>query len=365
MPSSRVSPANAADARFLAFRTFSIRLGLLVAATPVLTLLLQWYLHAYLDKNALIATLGSSFALLVYPLAIHFGLARRWLPWCMAGGLLGFMLLIIWGLSRMADGYSSNLWLLLYPILFGPLLGMPFGLRENAEKVVVLLLIPSAAKLLLPTFPLLQFYAMALPVLLVTLVFKSMVDRIIDENYAYRRQIETLANRDALTGCFNRRYFMEQAARQLKQAQRSRQPTSLIMLDIDHFKSVNDRFGHPAGDLVICAVAQQLAACMRESDIVARIGGEEFVALLPDTGRAAAQIAAERLRLTIASTSVNAPGVAETIRFSASLGLALALADSDTLEALLARADQALYAAKRGGRNRVMSDGDEEQSKQS
>ncbi len=352
---SSVSPANAADARFLAFRTFSIRLGLLVAATPVLTLLLHWYLQAYLDINALIATLGSSAALLVYPLAIHFGLARRWLPWCMAGGLLSFMLLIIWGLLHIADGYS-NLWLLLYPILFGPLLGMPFGLRENAEKVAVLFLIPVVAKLLLPAFPLLQFYAMALPVLLVTLVFKSMVDRIIEENYDYRQQIEALANQDALTGSFNRRYFMEQATRQLKLAQRSGQPTSLIVLDIDHFKSVNDRYGHPTGDLVIRAVAKQLTACMRESDIVARIGGEEFVALLPDTGRAAAQIAAERLRLAIANASVSATGLAETIRFTASLGLALALEEGDTLETLLARADQALYAAKRGGRNCVMSD---------
>lgn len=358
MSSPSESASSAADARFLAFRSFSIRLGLLVAVTPVLALLLHWYIQSTLNENAVIASLASSAALLVYPLAIHFGLARRWLPWCMAGGLLSFLLLIIWGLSRIPDGYARNLWLLLYPILFGPLLGMPFGLRENAEKVAALLLIPIAANLVLPAFPLLQFYAMALPVLLVTLVFKSMVDRIIEENYAYRLQIEALANRDALTGCYNRRYFMEEAARLLKLAQRSGLPSSLIMLDIDHFKSVNDRFGHPAGDLVICAVADKLLATMRETDLVARIGGEEFVALLPDTGRSAAHTAAERLRLAIAAASVQADGVSEAIRVSASQGLALALADGDTLEALLARADQALYAAKRGGRNRVMVSGD-------
>lgn len=358
MPSPAESASSAADARFRAFRSFSFRLGLLVAATPMLTLLLHWYLQNTLDKNALIATLGSSAALLVYPLAIHFGLARRWLPWCMAGGLLSFMLLIIWGLSRIPDGYASSLWLMLYPILFGPLLGMPFGLRENAEKVVVLLLIPIAAKLAIPAFPLLQFSAMTLPVLLVTLVFKRMIDRIIEENYAYQLRIEALANCDALTGCFNRRYFMQEAARLLKLAQRSGSPISLIMLDIDHFKSVNDRFGHPAGDQVIRAVADQLAATMRETDLVARIGGEEFVALLPDTGQVAAHTAAERLRLAIAGASITADGLAEPIRVTASQGLALALADGDTLEALLARADQALYAAKRGGRNRVVASGD-------
>ncbi|MBI3285816.1 MAG: GGDEF domain-containing protein [Burkholderiales bacterium] len=355
MPPPTEPAAASADARFLEFRTFSIRLGLMVAAVPAVALLLHWYLRHDLDRHALLAGAGSTLALLIYPLAIVFGAPRRWLPWCMVGGLASFMLLIIWGLSYLPDGYHDSLWLLLYPMLFGPLLGMPFGLRENAEKLVLLLLIPVLAARAIPAFPLLQFYVMVLPALMVSVYFKGMVDRIIEANHAYRQQIEALANRDALTGCFNRRYFMEQATRLLKQGQRSGLPTSLLMLDIDHFKSVNDRYGHAAGDLALRAVAQRLGATLRETDLAARIGGEEFVVLLPDTAREPALTAAERLRLAIQDAGVSVPGLPEPLRVSASLGVALTLADGDTLDALLERADQALYAAKRGGRNRVES----------
>lgn len=107
------------------------------------------------------------------------------------------------------------------------------------------------------------------------------------------------------------------------------------------------------GDLVIREVARQLQVTMRETDVVARIGGEEFVVLLPDTNLDAARIAAERARKVLEDSPVVVEGNAVPIRFTASLGIAIVLGDEDTLDALLDRADQGLYAAKRGGRNRV------------
>jgi diguanylate cyclase (GGDEF)-like protein len=328
MSDSLEAATSAADARFLAFRGFAMRLGFLVSASPALSLLLHWYLQSTPDRIALLAALTSTAGLLVYPLAIHAGLARLYLPACISVGVLTFMLSIIWALSRIPDGYATDLWLLLYPLLFAPLLSMPFDMRQNWGKVALALLIPLLAAGVIPTFPLLKFCVMALPPLVVILYFRAMVDRVITANHTYRLQIEALANRDALTGCFNRRYFMEDATRQLKQAQRSGRAASLIMLDIDHFKNVNDRFGHATGDLVIRAVAQQLATTLRETDVVARIGGEEFVALLPDTDCAAARTAADRVRLAVAASTVLAAGDGTPVRCTVSLGLALALAEA-------------------------------------
>jgi diguanylate cyclase (GGDEF)-like protein len=166
-------------------------------------------------------------------------------------------------------------------------------------------------------------------------------------------ELARLARRDALTGLANRRAMDEELARAVARARRAGAPLSAVALDVDRFKGVNDLHGHAAGDRVLAAVAARAAAALRSSDVLGRVGGEEFLALLPGVDLPVAVEAAERIRRAVAAApvSVDERALAVTV----SLGCAsLRPADEDG-RGLLARADERLYAAKRGGRNRVAS----------
>jgi diguanylate cyclase (GGDEF)-like protein len=165
--------------------------------------------------------------------------------------------------------------------------------------------------------------------------------------------LKRLAATDALTGTLNRRAFLERGAAELSRARRAARPVSLLAFDIDFFKSVNDRFGHPGGDAVLKAFAATLKRETRASDIVARLGGEEFAILLPEASGEVAFNVAERIRLAVAASSV-AYGDVE-IRVTVSVGLAQTTETLATMEALIAAADAALYQAKRSGRNRTVA----------
>jgi diguanylate cyclase (GGDEF)-like protein/PAS domain S-box-containing protein len=156
---------------------------------------------------------------------------------------------------------------------------------------------------------------------------------------------------DHLTGLMNRRAFFEAAQLELQRWDRAPRELSLIMFDADHFKLINDSRGHPAGDAVLRALAAGMTAIFRQTDIVARMGGEEFVALLPSTGTAAAVTAATRLLRAIEAQPVAVDG--SDIRYTLSAGVATMDTGVSGLDALIKRADVALYEAKRKGRNRV------------
>ena len=171
-----------------------------------------------------------------------------------------------------------------------------------------------------------------------------------------RREAEAqrrLANTDMLTGIANRRHFMAGAAVELKRAARAGRPLALLMADIDHFKRVNDTFGHAAGDMVIAAVAQTLAGQQRAGDILGRLGGEEFALLLPDTALAEAQRVAERLRAAVAALSLDWEGQPVPVTMSFGCSGSAGGSSEAALAALMQRADLALYEAKRAGRNQV------------
>jgi diguanylate cyclase (GGDEF)-like protein len=161
-------------------------------------------------------------------------------------------------------------------------------------------------------------------------------------------QMQQQALTDSLTGCYNRRAFELQLERDLHLATRMRQPLSLIMLDIDNFKNINDRAGHRTGDVALQMLADTLRAELRNVDTAARFGGDEFVVILPQANIEGALIVAERLRSRIEQTEV--PGFG---RMTASLGMVTFPAHASTPDALLAAADLALYGAKHSGRNRV------------
>nr|WP_158651753.1 diguanylate cyclase [Marinobacterium profundum] len=181
---------------------------------------------------------------------------------------------------------------------------------------------------------------------------------------ASRHQAEIMAREDSLTGLLNRRAFFERGNEEIGRALRHRQPLSVIMLDIDRFKTVNDRFGHGVGDKVIQAVARTLTTVLRDSDLKARIGGEEFAVILVQTPRESALILAERLRVAVQECRValeeNAAASDEVtattdaaVAVTSSFGVSQLTDGMDTLEAVLASADAALYEAKNSGRNRV------------
>jgi diguanylate cyclase len=162
-----------------------------------------------------------------------------------------------------------------------------------------------------------------------------------------------LSSRDALTGLANRRHFESVLARELDRVARAGEPALLLLLDIDHFKRVNDTHGHVAGDRVLQAVADALMHCVRPMDTVARIGGEEFAVALPNCPPAFGPMVAERMRARIEGQSI-AIGLLEPIHVTVSLGGAFAPQwVRSSLKLWLERADKQLYRAKQGGRNRA------------
>jgi two-component system chemotaxis response regulator CheY len=167
-------------------------------------------------------------------------------------------------------------------------------------------------------------------------------------------KISHLAATDALTGIMNRRAFMEKLEAEINRAQRKQRFLSIIMIDIDYFKKINDTYGHNLGDTVLQKFTQHLATQLRSYDFFGRYGGEEFIICLPEASENQAGQIAERLRISLADLAIHVPGGDETFRITASFGVS----GTDTIskgcrDILLNKADQALYRAKAQGRNRV------------
>jgi two-component system cell cycle response regulator len=171
------------------------------------------------------------------------------------------------------------------------------------------------------------------------------------EMIALYEDARRLATTDALTGLLNRRAFLDILDRESARSERHAYVLSLLLLDVDHFKRVNDTYGHAAGDAVLQGFARVVGGVARRSDVVARWGGEEFVVALPQTGAAGARVAAERVRRAIAEAKYAIPG-GEPLRMTASVGAAT-FQPPWTKEAVISAADEAMYAAKARGRNRV------------
>lgn len=168
-----------------------------------------------------------------------------------------------------------------------------------------------------------------------------------------QEEIEAQARRDALTGAYNRRAFAEFADKEWSRSQRHGSALSILSVDIDHFKSFNDLYGHPTGDAALVEVSKSAQAALRATDIWCRHGGEEFVALLPETGMEQAQAVAERLRVAVERTTISSPS--GPLSVSVSIGVAERTVRQEHMSELLAVSDAALYQAKATGRNRVVA----------
>jgi len=170
----------------------------------------------------------------------------------------------------------------------------------------------------------------------------------------YNAELELLASSDSLTGLANRRKLMALGAKECIRSDRFGHPLSLLVIDIDLFKNINDAWGHQAGDRVICAVGETCSSRIRVGlDTAARVGGEEFVVLLPETNYASARTVAESLRLAVAAQQVVADDQGNPIRFTVSIGFATLHGTTMPFDQLFNNADKALYRAKQAGRNNV------------
>lgn len=179
----------------------------------------------------------------------------------------------------------------------------------------------------------------------------SLIMRDITERREASEQHRLATACDHLTGITNRRAFFEAADREIARRKKSPRPLSLVLFDADHFKAVNDTYGHPAGDAVLCHLAKLLTSTFRQVDVVARVGGEEFAVLLPSTDSQTALKIANRLRENVESSVVEVDGV--KIRCTVSAGVASMDDGIGNLDALMKMADKALYLAKASGRNRI------------
>jgi len=234
--------------------------------------------------------------------------------------------------------------------LYIPLAGLFYGIRSPWVFVVFcgLCTILSAGASV-PDMEEDDFINFAINRGVVTLVLYStclLIYRINRSSEILRR----LATTDPLTGAYNRRHFMELMAREQRRADRYNATFSILMIDIDHFKRVNDTFGHQVGDQAIQAMADACKRVVRPTDLVARYGGEEFIVTLTHTDQPGALRVAERLRESVAEISV--PTDKGALTFTISIGLSTYVKKS-TIDKVIGRADQALYKAKESGRNRV------------
>ncbi|WIX31868.1 GGDEF domain-containing protein [Salinicola sp. JS01] len=166
-------------------------------------------------------------------------------------------------------------------------------------------------------------------------------------------QLRRVAERDSLTGLNSRRHFMKLADALLQVSREDQTPFSLFMIDVDHFKRINDTWGHSQGDWVLTRIAEICTQALRPTDVIGRFGGEEFVVALPDTDAEQAVIVAERLRRKVAALPLEE--AMSELQLSVTIGIAVARGDEVSLQNVIARADRALYAGKREGRDQVVA----------
>lgn len=295
---------------------------------------------------------------LLYPIALVAGMRRTVLPWLLALLVLSMETLFLYHLTLLEGGLVYGLSGFMYWFMISVFTGLSFNLTPTLLTIIAIALLPNvlvsfgmASQLALPLYN-----ALIWPTSLIAMFGNLMLDRLYRRLFHYRRNIEHSARMDSLTGIANRFHFSETAPVLLELCRRHEHPISALMVDIDHFKGINDEYGHLEGDEAIRHVADSMRTKLRSTDLLARYGGEEFVVILPETPPCGAVAVAETIRRTIAETAL-ALGHDRSLRITISVGVAGydLLPDEIGLEHLLKQADSALYEAKQSGRNRVVS----------
>jgi len=264
---------------------------------------------------------------------------------------LGTVVGITYVLNVVPMGFVVGLLGYAYPQL--ALMVMPHARLAAFNSALILLLVNvSLCVHPVPVIPWVNANFLLLFLCVLTFVFafvNEARDRCIFE---LEQDLQRMATVDSLSGAWNRRHFSDLCTSEIERAGRYKHPLAFLLLDVDHFKSINDTLGHTTGDEAIRALGQTCRETLRASDSLGRIGGEEFAVLLPETDLDAAQRLAERLRAAMESLELSSPN-GKPFGFSISLGVSKAN-EADSFESLFHRADAALYEAKESGRNRVV-----------
>ncbi len=277
-------------------------------------------------------------------------IARRWrLTRQLIHSWTGTQLVLI-SVAAAADGGLSSpfMVILALPISMSAMVMSPRAMRGYTALAVVAIVLVGYSSGSLALGPVAIWSTTIVGLSLVGLGFANNTRRLTRKLNQANKELLELSRKDPLTGVLNHRCFYEEVDLALARAHRSEAPVSVLVLDIDHFKDVNDHHGHPVGDEVLRAVAGSLRASTRTGDVVARTGGEEFAVLMPDTSLADAASVAERVRATIADAGGPVP-------VTASAGLSAFPEHGTTSSRLVRIADDALYAAKHAGRDRLSS----------
>lgn len=278
----------------------------------------------------------------------------RWMPMMAKIRLVTAVVTAAVAAATLDRGYGFALAGVVAIILTGPYIAIDVRDLLATNVATLLALAVVMVTMSLDGFAMIGTAVFSVLAMAVSLLLGGVLETSYRRAFALEMELQKEARTDPLTALDNRRAMQERGPFELKRASRAGVPVALILCDIDHFKAVNDRRGHEAGDAVLRAVANALRTALRETDLLSRWGGEEFLALLVDTDVRRAAEVGERMRASVAAMSVE--GIADRVTISAGVATRQEVGDvTTTWEALVREADEHLYDAKSGGRNRVVA----------
>ncbi|NMC75219.1 MAG: diguanylate cyclase [Geobacteraceae bacterium] len=316
----------------------------------------DWTLDPYHAQDVIPTRLLMCLFMSIYPAAIVTGIRRSFLPWLLGLVVVSIETIFLYHLTLLSGGLLYGFAGFMYWYMLSAFAGLSFTFLESLLLNLSMAIVPNLLVLfgVAPHFDIPLYNALIWPTCCISIFGNLSLDRLYRRLFLYRRHIEAQARTDGLTGITNRSHFVEAAPVVVELCRRHDHPISVLMIDIDHFKKINDRYGHPEGDGVLRHVAETMRNKLRITDLLARYGGEEFVVILPETPPRSALIVAESIRRIIEETPVPM-GPDRFIGITISAGVAGydRLPDSIGLEDLLKQADVNLYEAKKKGRNRV------------
>ena len=294
--------------------------------------------------------------LAVIPFAFRRVKNRRVLAFISMGAALLAEVVFVEILNRLNTGMTYGIGGFMFFMFMPVVLFQGFSLRLNLSYTFVAAAAPHmlSAVNFAQGFQPSHYAALIWPTAVMTMLVQFAFALSYLHRYESETALELASNTDPMTGASNRRHFMPLLRQEINRGHRFNHCVSLLMLDIDHFKKINDTYGHPTGDLVICTLADICRKESRQIDVVSRLGGEEFAILLPETGIQKALAVAERVRAAVENTPIKSLGNIE-FSFTVSIGVAEQPQDEKSEEKLIGMADAALYQAKTSGRNRVVS----------
>lgn len=317
--------------------------------------------YAILGLMVLFGCAGLLFARRFLTLEVHAPQVNAWIKIGSGLALLGFLLTVVlqsqWAAAWLAFGFAAVF--MVSMLLLGLLAVRTKRAAGRYFLVAVACGMTGSGSTFLAVLGLIPFNTASYHALEAGLILEATLLALAVAYHMRQHQLaavrsEHLAQHDPLTGLLNRRAFLAQAQALWSTSERSTRPLSVVLLDLDHFKAINDTYGHATGDAALLACAQLLAQACRAGDVLVRWGGEEFILLLPETDLSQAHAFAERLRLQLAAQSLHT--TFQAVPLTASFGVAQRHTHA-TLEDLISSADQALYQAKHQGRNRVVAAG--------